>query len=67
MSRKHTGITVELIGTDGNIFALLAKVRNHMRKAKVPQAQIERFTDDVRESKSYDQALLTIMEYVDVD
>ena len=67
MERKHTGITVPLIGTDGNIFSILAQVRITMRRGGVPQPQVERFTKEVQSAKSYDAALVVIMEYVDVE
>ncbi len=66
MNRKQTGIKVPLIGTDGNIFSILAKVRNHMRKGGIEQARIERFTEEVEASESYDEALQIVMEYVEV-
>ena len=66
MSRKQTGIEVQLIGENGNIFNLLAIVRRAMRKNNIEQAMIERFTEEVQASKSYDEALNVIGEYVEI-
>ena len=67
MSGKHTGITVELIGTDGNIFSILARVRLAMRRGNIRQPVIEEFTQAVQSCGSYDEALCVVMEYVDVE
>ena len=63
---KQTGVKVKLLGTDGNIFSIIAKVRLAMRREKIKQSVIEEFTGAVQASGSYDEALCVIMEYVDV-
>ncbi len=67
MNREFTGVTVKLIGTDGNIFSILAKVRRAMRSAGIEQARIERFTAEVQSSSSYDEALQVVLKYVEVE
>lgn len=64
--RENTSVVVRLVGTDGNIFSIIAKVRIAMRRAGVEQARIERFTKEVEDSSSYDEALQVIMRYVEV-
>ena len=58
-----TDIVVELIGTDGNIFALMGRVRGALRRGGRGDL-VEEFTNAVTSSKSYDEALAVIMDYV---
>jgi len=55
---------VKLVGTDGNAFAILAKVKTALRKA----GQVEEAEAFMKEAMSgdYDHLLATAMEYVDV-
>ena len=61
-----TDIVVELIGADGNIFALKGRVRNALRRGGRSDL-VEEFTKAVTNSKSYDEALAVIMDYVIVE
>ena len=63
---KHPEVTVKLTGTNGNIFAVIGTVRLAMRRAGIPAQEITAFTADVTNSGSYDRALATVMEWVDV-
>jgi hypothetical protein len=63
---RHPEIQVRLSGTNGNIYAVIATVRQAMRKAGIPQQEIGEFTSQVTTSGSYDRALATVMEWVDV-
>lgn len=63
---KYDEVTVELVGHDGNAFAILGKVRNAMRKAGVSQMEIEKFTTEAM-AGDYDHLLRTVMEYVNVE
>lgn len=58
-------VKVRLSGTDGNAFAIMAKVSGAMRKAKVPRDEIDEY---MRESMSgdYDHLLATACKYVEV-
>jgi hypothetical protein len=58
--------TCELIGTDGNIFALAGKVCKSLRKAKLYKEE-EEFRKRLLDCKSYDEALQLVMEYVEVE
>jgi len=56
----------KLVGTDGNIFNLIGIARKTLREAG-QRDKLEEMTNRVYETKSYDEALKTIMEYVDVE
>ncbi len=62
----YTNVTVALINTDGNAFALLGKVRQSLRRAKYSTEFIEQFTQDAI-AGSYDDLLACIMRYVNVE
>lgn len=58
--------TVKLIGEDGNIFSILARVKRALeRDGKELQAQ--QMLRDVQKATSYHAALAIIMQYVDVE
>lgn len=58
--------TVKLIGTDGNAFAVLAKVRVSLKKSGADKETVERFTKEAM-AGSYDNLLAVTMKYVDVE
>ncbi|OQA76214.1 MAG: hypothetical protein BWY31_04650 [Lentisphaerae bacterium ADurb.Bin242] len=60
-----TNVTVRLVGTDGNAFALLGKVRQALRRAGYDAGFIEQFTKEAM-AGSYDELLACIMRYVNV-
>ncbi len=62
----YTNVTVALINTDGNAFALMGKVRQSLRRAKYSTEFIEQFTQDAM-AGSYDDLLACIMRYVNVE
>jgi len=61
-----TNVTVRLVGTDGNAFALLGKVRQAFRRAGYDAGFIEQFTKEAM-AGSYDELLACIMRYVNVE
>ena len=63
MADTKTNITVQLTGTDGNIFAIIAKVRGALRENGCSDL-IKEFTDYITSSSSYKEALCRVMEYV---
>ncbi|MEK6832682.1 MAG: hypothetical protein AABY32_01430 [Nanoarchaeota archaeon] len=65
-SPKYPHIKVKLVGTDGNAFALLGKVKNALMKNNVPQIEIDEFLKTAM-SGDYDDLLCTCMNTVDVD
>ncbi|MFA7178193.1 MAG: hypothetical protein WC114_13165 [Smithellaceae bacterium] len=62
----YTNVTVQLINTDGNAFALLGKVRQTLRSAEYDTAFIEGFTQEAM-AGNYDELLQCIMRYVNVE
>lgn len=55
----------KLIGEDGNIFNLIGLAGKALRNAGMKE-QAEEMRDKVCNSKSYDEALYIISEYVEV-
>lgn len=55
----------KLIGADGNIFSLVGIAAKALRKAG-QEDQVSEMRKKVMNSKSYDQALQVIMDYVNV-
>ena len=62
---KYPEIEVQLIGEDGNAFAILAKVKRAMRLGGVCKCQIEDFREEAT-SGDYDHLLRTCMKWVTV-
>lgn len=62
---KYPEISVQLSGEDGNAFAILARVRKALHKAKVSATEIELFTNEAK-SGDYDHLLNVCIEWVDV-
>ena len=65
MGPKHPDIAVKLVGEDGNAFAILGACCNAMRRARLPQAEIDEFMAEAT-AGSYDQLLQTCMRWFDV-
>ena len=63
MPDTKTNITVQFTGTDGNIFAIIAKVREALRRNGRSDL-VKEFTDYITNSSSYEEALCRVMEYV---
>lgn len=62
---KHPEVEVELIGQDGNAFAIMGAVRQALRSAGVPATEIAEYTEQAT-SGDYDHLLQVTMEWVDV-
>lgn len=62
---KHPEIEVQLVGTDGNAFAILGKVTGALKRAGVPQSEIEEFRTDAT-SDDYNHLLAVCMQWVNV-
>jgi hypothetical protein len=56
----------KLIGKDGNVFALGARVSEALKRAGQHDQALE-FGNKLYECKSYDQALQLMMKYVEVE
>ncbi len=62
----YTNVTVRLVNTDGNAFALLGRVRQALRRTGYDTAFIEGFTAEAM-AGNYDELLQCIMRYVNVE
>jgi len=63
---KYPNISVKLVGTDGNAFAILANMKSALRKHKVSGEDIEAFLKEAM-SGDYDHLLQTCMKWVNVE
>ena len=63
---RHPEVRVQLVGQDGNAFAVLATVRMALRRSGVPEDEVLAF---VREATAgdYDELLRTVMAWVTID
>lgn len=66
MEVKYPDITVELIGQDGNAFAILGAVTRQMRREQISQEEIHAFTEEAT-SGDYDHLLRTCMRWVNIE
>ena len=65
MDTKYPDIHVQLSGQDGNAFNLMGIVNRALRKADVPQKEIDQFQAEAT-AGDYDALLRTCMKWVDV-
>lgn len=65
MNPKYPNIDVELVGHDGNAFAIMGKVSKVLRRAGVSQEEIKQYTDEAT-SGDYDNLLRVTMNWVNV-
>jgi len=63
---KHVKPKCKLLGTDGNVFSIIGRVRRALRRAHQPH-RAEEFSRKAHSSKSYDEVLALVGEYVDVE
>jgi hypothetical protein len=63
---KYPNISVNLLGGDGNAFAIIGKVNSALRRGGVPQSQIKKFTNEAMEG-DYNHLLRTAMRWVEVE
>jgi hypothetical protein len=66
MDIKCPEVKVQLIGQDGNAFAILGAVTKAMRRAKVDQSIIDQYKEEAT-SGDYNHLLQTTMRFVDVE
>lgn len=65
METKYPEIEVELLGEDGNAFAILGTVRRALRRAGVSEEERAAFMAEAT-SGDYDHLLQTVMAWVEV-
>lgn len=63
---KYPNITVQIVGADGNAFNLLGICTRAMRKAHLPQTEIDAFMSEAM-SGDYDHLLATVMAWFAVE
>lgn len=63
---KYPEITVKLIGSDGNAFAILANMKRAMQRHKVSREDIDSFLKEAM-SGDYNHLLRTCMKWVNVE
>lgn len=66
MDIKCPNVKVKLLGEDGNAFAILGRVLQAMKRAKVDRSVIDQYREEAT-SGDYDHLLQTTMRYVDVE
>lgn len=63
---KYPDIKVKLIDQDGNAFAILGRVTRAMKKAGVPEAEVQAFVKEAT-AGDYDNLLFTVMRTVEIE
>ena len=58
-------ITVELIGHDGNAFAIMGRVRSALKKAGATEEELTQYSNESM-SGDYDNLLQVAMQWVEV-
>ena len=64
MTPKYPNVKVQMTGEDGNAYAILGRVHQAMKKAKVPRSQISAFFHEAK-SGDYEHLLQTVIKTVD--
>ena len=62
MNPRYPEITVELVGQDGNAYAILGRCRQAMREAGLAKLEIDAFWSEAT-SGDYDQLLQTCLRW----
>lgn len=62
---KYETVHVKLVGEDGNAMAIMARVGDALRKAGVPQTEIDEYYAESM-SGDYDNVLRTAVKWVSV-
>jgi hypothetical protein len=57
---------VQLVGSDGNAFAIMGKVQKALRQAGYPKEEIDRYLAEAT-SGDYDNLLQVTMEWVEAE
>lgn len=63
---KYPNVVVQLIGTDGNAFAILGAVTKALKRAGISKEEREKFTQEAT-AGDYDNVLTTAMRWVVVE
>ena len=60
----HIVCGLDLNGPGGNIYAIIGRIRAEMKRARIPVAEINRFSEEVMDTHSYADALRVCGEWV---
>jgi hypothetical protein len=63
---RFAQVQVQLSGQDGNVFAIMGRVIRALRKDGATQSDIDEFVSEVTRAGTYDEALLIVMQWVNV-
>lgn len=61
---RYPNIEVDLVGEDGNAFAIIGRVQRALRHAGVPDEEVRLFRDQAM-AGDYDHLLTTCMDWVE--
>jgi hypothetical protein len=62
---KYPDVQVQLVGEDGNAFAIMGRVASALKSAGVPQSEIDEYYEEST-SGDYDKLLQTAVKWVAV-
>ena len=62
---RYPDIEVELVGRDGNAYAIMGRVSEALRRADVPKKEIDEYIAEAT-AGDYDHLLQTTMRWVDI-
>jgi hypothetical protein len=62
---KYPDVDVQLSREDGNVFSIIGRVSEALRRAEVPPEEIKEFQNETM-SGDYDHAIQTCMKWVNV-
>lgn len=62
---KYPNVQVQLVGEDGNAFAILGRVRREMAREGVPREEIERYVEEATQG-TYQELLAVTTRWVEV-
>jgi hypothetical protein len=64
-SPKFPDVHVQLSGEDGNVFAIIGRVRRALAQGGATDQDLQTFWTEISAATSYDEALLTVMRWVE--
>lgn len=64
MNPKYPHVQVQLVGSDGNAFAIMGRTARAMRQGGVPKEEIDMFFDEAT-AGDYNDLLATCMRWVE--